>query len=118
MAKRIFIMDDDADLTTVLAMTLEHAGYEVDVSFSGTEALDKIGKTAHDLFVFDYYTPTMKGDVLCEMVRATKNVPIIIITGFTDKTESFFKSKGATEVIYKPFRREVLRDKVKELLGE
>ena len=118
MAK-ILLVDDDQDLMIVLQSRLEMSGFEVDMCSNGGDAYDKISDNEFDLVIMDYFMPSLKGDEVCQNIRENpkfKDLPILIITGFLDRDVPFFKSKGATDVIYKPIDKDELIDKIKALV--
>jgi len=121
MAKRILIVDDEPDVTTVLQFRLESRGFSVDSCVNGGEALDKILENEYDLVLLDYFMPLLKGDAVCQAIRCEERfakLPLIIITSFQNYPESFFKEKGANEVIYKPFETDFLVERIGQYIGE
>jgi len=118
--QKILIVDDEPDVTFLLRTYLENDGFDVDTCSNGGEALDLIGFGNYKLVIMDYFLPLLKGDTVCQSVRSEgrfNDLPIIIMTGFVDKSEEFFKDKGATEVLYKPVRQAELVSRVKHYLA-
>ena len=119
MAK-ILIADDEKDLILLLQSRLELKGFEVDICFNGGDANEHVMANEYDLVLLDYFMPSLKGDEICENIREndrTKKLPVIIMTGHTDREEEFFKSRGADAVLYKPIDNEELFEKIKALLN-
>ena len=121
MCARLLIADDEKDTLALLQYRLELKGYEIDVCSNGGEALDRILEKPYDLVLMDYFMPILKGDVVCQGIRSEERLqalPIIIITGFSERTEEFFKERGATDVVYKPCDIDEIVAKVTKYIGE
>ena len=118
---RILVADDEIHIRTLLKITLEMSGYEVDVAADGQEALEKIDAQPPDLILLDIKMPRLNGWQVCERVKSdesTKRIPIIMITAFGQK-EARQRSMelGADEFIAKPFETPSLLELVKKLLN-
>jgi diguanylate cyclase (GGDEF)-like protein/PAS domain S-box-containing protein len=116
----ILIVDDDALLRGMATMTLQHAGFGVIESASGTAALDRIGERSVDLILLDVLMPGLDGYQVCSRIRALPqgaNVPILMLTGLND-TQSIDLSyrHGATDFITKPINWSLLSHKVRYAL--
>jgi two-component system KDP operon response regulator KdpE len=106
----ILIVDDDPSLRRVVRTTLAAKGYEVSEARNGTEALDQIRAARYDLALLDINMPEMTGVEVCEEIRKTSEMPIIMLTvrnTESDKVEAL--DAGADDYITKPFgARELL----------
>jgi DNA-binding response OmpR family regulator len=97
MNNRILIVDDDADLVRSIATVLAAKQYEVSTAKNGTEALAAVDKSLPDLIVLDVMMDSdTEGFTVAHRIKdnpATKGVPIILLSGFTDhlagKQEAF-----------------------------
>jgi len=109
---KIFLIDDDSFLLSSLRMVLSNAGYEVEVSSQGKQALEKMEKNLPDLFVIDAVMPEMNGFELSRRIREiekAKKIPIIMLTGLkTDADASLAFGSGVNEFIKKPVKPEDL----------
>ena len=117
---KILVADDIGEMTSLIRSRLEHKGYEVDECWDGGDAYNRILANPYDLVILDFAMPIMKGDNICASIRKhehLKNLPIIIMTGYSDREVEFFKNQGATDVIYKPIHTEELIEKIGRLLG-
>ncbi len=94
MGKRILIVEDSPDLSQMIRIALEHAGYEIDCAVNGLEALKYLFQTEDlpDLILLDLMMPVMDGyefrRLQMEIPRAAQ-IPVVIVTadgGFTDIT--------------------------------
>ncbi len=119
MAKRILIVDDDQIITNLLRKRLEDQGFECEEVFDGAEALSKVNQDKFDLVFVDYAMPNLKGDEFCNAVREIerlKELPLIVITAYSNKEPDFFLDNGATDVMYKPIDEDLLEEKIAKYL--
>ncbi len=117
---RILVVDDEIHIRTLLKITLEMTGYEVDVAADGQEALERVEAQIPDLLLLDIKMPRLNGWQVCEKLKSddkTKNIPIIMVTAFGQK-EARQRSMdlGANEFISKPFETPALLETIKILL--
>jgi CheY-like chemotaxis protein len=86
-ARRILVVDDDADLAEVLDRVLEKSGYEVDWAKNGAEALQLLqGKDQHgpDLVLLDLMMPVMNGwEFRAEQLKDPRlsAIPVVVFSG-------------------------------------
>lgn len=120
MAKKILIVDDEADMINVTAFRLKRSGYDVLTAVNGQEGLDMIKDKAPDLVLLDLRIPIISGFDLCKMVKAddkTKHIPIIFFTASSGlHVEEKVKEAGANDYLIKPFDSEELLNKIKKYI--
>src|SRR3982750_4042142 len=83
---RALVVDDAPDVTEMIAMFLEHAGYDAVMAFSAPEALETVRQERFDVIVSDIGMPGMNGYDLAVALRAMpeySTVPMIAVTGFS-----------------------------------
>ena len=83
---RALVVDDAPDVTEMLAILLQYAGYEVVKVYSGPQALNAAQSELFDVVISDIGMPGMNGYELAEAVRALPDyqaTPMIAVTGFT-----------------------------------
>jgi CheY-like chemotaxis protein len=83
---RALVIDDAPDVTEMLAILLQYAGYEVVMVYSGAQALDVARAERFDVLVSDIGMPGMNGYELAEALRALPGyhaTPMIAVTGFS-----------------------------------
>jgi len=105
MKKRILIIDDDADMCTLLARFLTKNGYEVDTAHSGKKGIEKFKAGAFDIVLCDYRLGDKKDgkDVLLEIKQINPATIVLIITGYSDiKLAVDVIKAGAYDYIIKP----------------
>src|SRR5688572_11365198 len=103
----ILVVDDNNVNCLLLRRRLEGVGYQVTVSNSGRDALDKIASQPFDLVFLDVMMPEMSGLEVLETVRKTAGVadlPIIMATA-ADASEDIVEAfgMGANDYVTKPF---------------
>jgi CheY-like chemotaxis protein len=83
---RALVVDDAPDVTEMLALFLQHAGYETVMAFSAQEALEEARDARFDVVVSDIGMPGMNGYDLARALRGLpdySDVPLIAVTGFS-----------------------------------
>ncbi|MBW2713096.1 MAG: response regulator transcription factor [Deltaproteobacteria bacterium] len=120
MSKRILVVDDEEDLVELLRVNLTQAGYQVDVAYSGGEALASLEKSVPDLLVLDLMMPDVSGLEVCRRVRADKALsalPIVMLTAKADEVDRIVGFElGADDYVTKPFSPRELLLRVRALL--
>ena len=105
MNKRILIIDDDADMCTLLSRFLTKNGYEVDTAHSGKKGIEKFKASKFDIVLCDYRLGDKKDgkDVLLEIKQHNPATIVLIITGYSDiKLAVDVIKAGAYDYIIKP----------------
>ena len=104
-AETILVVDDDPYIQEALDDRLESLGYRVSLAADGQQALELLEQQDPQLVLLDIEMPRMKGlDVLKEIRRRERDVPVIMITayGSIDLAVQAMK-EGAYDFIPKPF---------------
>jgi DNA-binding response OmpR family regulator len=115
---KLLVIEDDAAISRVLVLELEHEGYDVEVARDGLSGLEKALKEP-DLIILDLMLPRMDGLEVCRRVRAKSNVPIIMLTAkdrVPDRVEGL--DFGADDYLTKPFATEELLARIRARLRE
>jgi DNA-binding response OmpR family regulator len=115
---RLLVIDDDAALLDVLAMTLEDAGHEVVTAADGIAGHRLQRSKPFDLLVSDVNLPGVDGFTLCRRLReAGDAVPIVLLTARdTEIDEALGLELGADDYVTKPFSPRVLLARITALL--
>jgi len=102
--KRILVVDDEQEITLVLRSGLTKHGYEVRVAGEGEAALELFQAWPPDLVLTDLSMPNMNGLKLCQRLRETSSVPIIVLSVKGDEaTKVEALDAGADDYVTKPF---------------
>jgi DNA-binding NtrC family response regulator len=106
----IHVIDDEPIIHDVLSQLLTSEGYEVEISASGEEALEKSSVREYDLFLLDLLMPGMDGiEVLRTLRRIRPEAVVIIITAYASVESAIEAMKiGAFDYVQKPFKHEEL----------
>ncbi|HEU5478298.1 MAG TPA: response regulator transcription factor [Candidatus Tumulicola sp.] len=115
---RILVIEDDAAISRVLQLELEHEHYDVDVARDGLTGLEKALKEP-DLVILDLMIPRMDGFEVCKRIRAKSHVPIIMLTAkdrVPDRVAGL--DLGADDYVTKPFSTPELLARVRARLRE
>jgi two-component system OmpR family response regulator len=107
----ILVVDDDHEIRTLLAEYLEKNGLHVSVARDGREMRRVLGRARVDLIVLDIMLPGDDGLKLCRELRASSQVPIIMLTARGQYMDRILGLElGADDYVPKPFH-------ARELLG-
>jgi len=106
----IHVIDDEPVIHDVLSQLLTSEGYDIEISSSGEEALEKFEVRTFDLVLLDLLMPGMNG---IEILKAAKKIDpqalIIILTAYASVESAIEAMKiGAFDYIQKPFKHEEL----------
>jgi DNA-binding response OmpR family regulator len=107
MNAQILVVDDEPDISALVAYHLARAAYRVQTAADGSEALKVVERQAPDLIVLDLMLPGLSGiDVLRELKRRpeTQTVPIILLTARREESDRIQGLElGADDYVAKPF---------------
>lgn len=115
---RLLVVEDDADLAGQLGEALRDAGYAVDLTGDGEEALFLGDTESYDAVVLDLGLPKVDGMTVLEHWReGGRAMPVLILTArdrWSDKVAGF--DAGADDYLAKPFRVEELLARLRALI--
>lgn len=120
MSARILVVDDEPDISALVAYQLARESFRVRTAASGPEALEAIEREIPDLVILDLMLPGMSGlDVLAEIRRREEwqALPVILLTARReepDRVEGF--RRGADDYVAKPFSPQELVLRVEAVL--
>lgn len=118
----ILLIEDDADVRSMLAMMLVREGYEVRETASGKHAIALYRECPSDLVITDIVMPDTDGlETIMSFRREFPDAPIIAISGggrvapdtYLESAQLF----GASRTFRKPVRRDDLIQAIRELVG-
>lgn len=115
--QKILIVDDDENIAELISLYLTKECFETSIVYDGEAALDAVKTFEPNLILLDLMLPGIDGYQVCREVRATSQVPIIMLSA---KGEIFDKvlglELGADDYIEKPFDTKELVARVKAVL--
>ena len=120
-AKRILLVDDDAEIIESLRLALESKGYEVLIARDGNQGLALIERESPDLVILDMMMPKRSGFLVLERLKklGEKKQRIIMITANEgNRHKAYAEMLGVDDYVRKPFPMDRLIQSVQRLLGE
>ena len=117
MSATIALVDDDRNILTSVAMTLQAEGFATRVYADGEAALKALTDNPPDLVVSDIKMPRMNGLELLRRLRAASDVPVIMLTSKDEEAdEALGLELGADDYITKPFSPTLLVARIRAIL--
>ena len=117
MAKRILLVDDEPLILKGLRFTLEQEGYEIITAADGEEALKIFFEQPVDLVLLDVMLPKLDGIQVCQRIRETSNVPILMLTAKGEDMDKILGLEyGADDYMTKPFNILEVKARIKTVL--
>jgi Response regulators consisting of a CheY-like receiver domain and a winged-helix DNA-binding domain len=117
--KKILIIEDDESIAKLERDFLMVADYQTSIFMNGAEGLKEALTGQYDLILLDLMLPDMDGLEICQQIRNSLNIPILMVTA---KTEDIDKIKGlgigADDYISKPFSPTELVARVKANIAQ
>ena len=105
MGARVFIVEDDSELRTLLVRGLEEEGFETQAVATGAALLEAVGRTPPDALVVDIGLPDADGRDVCQAIRARGiEAPVLFLTArdaLVDRLAGF--EAGGDDYVAKPF---------------
>ena len=118
MSNKILFVEDEEDLTLIVADTLRGQGYDVITAADGIQGLEKFKSEGADIVVADVMMPKMDGFTMAKEIRKlSPTVPLLFLTAKStiDDVEKGFEI-GANDYLKKPFELRELIVRIKSLL--
>ena len=120
MTPYVLVVDDEADLLTLVRYNLERDGFEVGEAVDGEEAMLMIAERRPDLVLLDWMLPRLSGIEICRRIRRSaeaQNLPIIMLTARGEENDRVRGlDYGADDYIVKPFSPSELVARVRAVL--
>ncbi len=104
-------------MVNLLRLYLEREGYEVIATHDGPTALEAADRARFNLVILDLMLPHLDGIEVCRRLRATSDVPIMMLTARVDEVDKLLGlSLGADDYVTKPFSPREVVARVKAIL--
>lgn len=114
---RILIVDDDADIRSLLADYLGEQGWHVSTAQDGATMQEALDTTPIDLVVLDLTLPGSDGLTLCRDLRARSSLPVIMLTARSAPLDRILGLEmGADDYLCKPFEPRELLVRIRNVL--
>src|SRR5450830_1772734 len=113
----ILIVDDDAEIRSLLGEYLRKNGYHAGVVADGKAMWVALARGKVDLIVLDVMLPGDDGQTLCRKLRVESDTPVIMLTARGDETDRIVGLEmGADDYLAKPFNPRELLARIKVIL--
>lgn len=114
---RIFLVEDDDKIRTILKDVLQKYGYDVVTAQDYSRVKEEFSALQPDLVLLDINLPRYDGFYWCRQIRTVSNAPIIFISARAGEMDQVMAiENGGDDYITKPFHFEVVLAKVKSVL--
>ncbi|MEI8394686.1 MAG: response regulator [Rhodospirillaceae bacterium] len=116
-ATHILVVDDHREIRDLLARFLGAQGFRVSTAVNGRAMYKQLEDGRIDLIVLDRMLPGDDGLTLCRQLRATSNIPIIMLTAIGDPVDRIIGLEvGADDYVTKPFDAHELLARIRAVL--
>lgn len=117
MAGRILIVNNDKSFIKGLKYSLEQDDYQVDVSSSGSDVMDKVSQKQFEMVILELEMPDINGLNICQNIRSISSVPIIFLTEVNEDIKKILALEyGADDYIVRPCNILELKARIKAIL--
>jgi two-component system, cell cycle response regulator DivK len=120
MSQKILIVEDNSDLSQLLAFYLSDAGYEISRAGNSAQGISKALAERPNLIITDLYLPDMNAvdaTVILKQDPATSAIPIVVLTAMTfGEWKSKALKAGVAKYLIKPISRSELTEVIRTLI--
>ncbi|OOR99266.1 DNA-binding response regulator [Haemophilus paracuniculus] len=114
---KILLVDDDIELTELLAELLALEGFDIHVVHNGQEALNELELQSYDLILLDVMMPVLNGIETLKQLRQKYAVPVLMLSARDDQIDRVLGLElGADDYLPKPFNDRELVARIKAIL--
>ena len=113
----ILLVEDQEEISSIVAKYLDRNSYKYDIAKDGFEALELFSKGTYHLAVLDIMLPGIDGFQVLQEIRKTSEIPAIMLTAReqeADRIKGF--ELGADDYVVKPFSPRELMKRIEVLL--
>ena len=114
----ILVIEDDSMIADFLRTGLKYEGYEVEISYTGSQGLEMLKQEIFDLVILDIVLPDVDGFEICSHIRSMGiNIPVLMLTvkkEVSDRVKGL--DCGADDYLTKPFSFDELLARIRALL--
>lgn len=119
---QILVVEDEKDISELIALHLRREGHEATIVENGEDALTQLGQGQFDLVVLDWMLPALSGLEVCKKIRthsqaAVSGLPVVMLTARAHATDIVLGLEmGADDYVTKPFEIQVVLARIRALL--
>jgi len=116
-AQPVLVVEDDPNISRLIAAYLERESFRVEAAGNGREALDRLPRVNPALIILDVMLPLVDGWEVCRRIRHSSDVPVIMLTARADEADRIRGfTLGVDDYVVKPFSPAELVERVKAVL--
>jgi two-component system response regulator RegX3 len=113
----ILLVEDEESFVDALTIGLDREGFDVAIARDGQQAMALFGTETFDLVLLDLMLPKMSGLDVCRQIRASSEVPIIIVSAKGEEVDMVLMLEiGADDYVTKPYRLRELVARIRAVL--
>lgn len=117
MKRRVLLVEDEGAIAVPLSFLLEEEGFRVKIAGDGVEALKEFDRKNPDLVLLDVMLPGISGIEVCQRIRMTSDVPIIMLTAKSSEIDKVVGLEvGADDYVTKPYSARELLARIKSVM--
>ena len=117
VVERILMIEDDESLSTMVAEYLSSMGLQITTRPTAADGLSTLDESAFDALILDVMLPDMDGFDVCRRIRATSDIPILMLTARGDEMDRIVGLElGADDYLPKPFNPRELLARLRAIL--
>ena len=114
---RVLVVEDEESYSEALSYMLRKEGFEVAIAATGPEALTEFDRFGADIVLLDLMLPGLPGTEVCRQIRATSNVPVIMVSAKDDEVDKVVGLElGADDYVTKPYSPRELVARIRAVL--
>ena len=105
-APSVLIVDDDADVRTMLGEVLRHHGYVLEMAANGAEAIDRLTDGTYSVVLLDLLMPNVDGFEVLKFLRERRPESarcLIVMTALAEVSRQLYSYREVVHVVKKPF---------------
>jgi two-component system response regulator RegX3 len=114
---RVLVVEDEESFSEALGYLLRKEGFEVTIAETGPDALAEFERGGADLVLLDLMLPGLSGIEVCQKLRQTSSVPVIMLTAKDSEIDKVVGLEiGADDYMTKPFSSRELVARIRAVL--
>ena len=115
--ERILVIDDDAELCSLVSEYLEPEGFQIEAVYDGSRGLERALRNEHVLVVLDVMLPGMNGFDVLRRLRNSSRIPVLLLTARGQDVDRIVGLEiGADDYLPKPFNPRELVARIRAIL--
>ena len=115
---RILVVDDEADIRTLIKRYAERDGYEVMDAPDGLQAVRLCKDADFDIVIMDIMMPEMDGFTACKEIKKNKDIPVLMLSARGEEYDKLFGFEvGVDDYVIKPFSPKELMARVNVIVS-